>query len=155
LQPPSAKRPDPDGASIGSEHNEGKAREGRGRGSEKRKIQRSKTLSSLIDSYLAKESLLVTLPEIGEIEINDLFVEINGQDLSNGITKRPSTYIPKEMIEASSFKRFNMSTLERISDGKPKLVFLLSKTGPYVKNGYINIWCEGLEYLDYRLSWKI
>ena len=183
LQPPSTKRPEPTGASISTEHNEGKARQGGEQESGKRKIQRSKTLSSLIDSYLAKESVVVQLPEIGVININDLFIEINGQDLSDfedefrvyygkawfnkkesgysivfektltldGITKRPSTYIPIDMIEASGFKRFNLNTLEKISDSKPKMVFLLSELGPRVKNGYINIWCEGLEYLDYRL----
>ena len=182
-QPPSTKRPEPTGASISTEHNEAKARKGGEQESGKRKIQRSKTLSSLIDSYLAKESLEVQLPEIGAININDLFIEINGQDLSDfedefrvyygkawfnkkengysivfektltlhGITKRPSTYIPIDMIEESGFKRFNLNTLEQISDNKPKMVFLLSELGPRVKNGYINIWCEGLEYLDYRL----
>ncbi len=183
LQPASTKRPETMGATISNECNEGKARQRGEQEAGKRKIQRSKTLSSLIDSYLAKESLVVQLPEIGVIDINDLFVKINGQDLSgfedefrvyygkawfnkkekgysivfdktltlDGTTKRLSTYIPIDMIETSSFKRFNMSALERISDGKPKMVFLLSELGPRVKNGYINIWCEGLEYLDYRM----
>ena len=183
LQPPSTKRPESTGTTIGAEHNEGKARQGDEPESGKRKIQRSKTLSSLIDSYLAKESLIVQLPEIGVIDINDLFVEVNGQNLADfedefrvyygkawlnkkdngysivfdkkltldGINKRPSTYMPVDKLEASGFKRFNLNTLEKIADDKPKVFFLLSETGPRVRNGYINIWCEGPEYLDYRL----
>jgi hypothetical protein len=183
LQPPSTKRPEPTGNTQGADDAEARARSGNNQGSGKRKIQRSKTLSSLIDAFLAKELHTVQLPEIGVIDIKDLFVEINGQDLSeledefriyygkawfnkkeggysivfdntltaNEITKRPSTYMPIDKLDASGFKRFNLSTLEKVADGKPKLVFLLSETGPRVKHEYINIWCEGPEYLDYRL----
>ena len=66
-------------------------------------------------------------------------------------TKQPSDYMPINALESSGFRRFNLSTLEKITDNKPKMVFLLSETGPRVKNGYINIWGEGPEYLDYRL----
>ncbi len=123
------------------------------------------------------------LPEIGLINIKDLFIEINGQNLadfedefrvyygkawfnkkesgysivfdktltSDEVTKRPSTYMPLDKLEKSGFKRFNIKSLEKIADGKPKMVFLLSETGPRVRDEYINIWCEGSEYLDYRL----
>jgi len=183
LQPPSTKRPEPPGNSQVVDDTEGRARPGKDPESGKRKIQRSKTLSSLIDAFLAKESHTIQLPEIGVIDIKNLFVEINEQELSDledefriyygkawfnkkesgysivfdntltsgDIAKRPSTYMPIDKLEASNFKRFNLNTLEKIADGKPKMVFLLSETGPRVKNEYINIWCDGPEYLDYRL----
>lgn len=183
LQPPSTKRPETNGAAIEEENAEGKASQGSEPESGKRKIQRSKTLSSLIDAYLTDESLAVQLPEIGVIDINDLFVEINGQNLavledewrvyygkawfnrrdsgysivfektltSNEITRRPSTYMSVDKLEESGFKRFRLNVLEKIADNKPKMVFVLSETGPRISNGYINIWCEGPEYLDYRL----
>ena len=183
LQPPSTKRPESSGAANEKDGVKGKARGKDGSESGKRKIQRSKTLSSLIDSYLAKESIMLQLPETGVIDINDLFYEINGQDVSDleddfrifygkawinkresgysivfeqslihsETTKRPTTYMSQDVLEESGFRRFNLSTLEKIADNKPKMVFVLSETGPSFKNGYINIWCEGPEYLDYRL----
>lgn len=183
LQPPSTKRPEPAGKNDGGDDDESRAKQGQTPDSGKRKIQRSKTLSSLIDAYLANESHTVQLPEIGVINIRDFFVAINGQDLSeledefriyygkawfnkkeNGysivfdktltsadITKRPSTYMPLEKLIESGFKRFKVSELEKLADKKPKTVFILSQAGPQVRNGYINFWCEGPEYLDYRL----
>ena len=127
--------------------------------------------------------MVVQLPNNDKIDIKDLFVEINGQNLSefkNEIriyfgkawfnqkesgysvvfdktltsaetTKQPSTFLPLAKLVESGFVRFNLNTLQKISDEKPKMTFLLSKTAPCVKKGYINIWCEGPEYLDYRL----
>lgn len=183
LQPPSTKRPEGSGDPNEKGDGKGKARPKDYAEAGKRKIQRSKTLSSLIDAYLAKESIMVRLPETGVIHINDLFYEINGQDVSefeddfrifygkawfnkresgysivfektltlNETTKKPSTYLSINALEASGFRRFNLNTLDKTADNKPKMVFVLSETGPRVKNGYINIWCEGPEYLDYRL----
>lgn len=183
LQPPSTKRLESTVRSKLEDEANRKSRLGNNEESGKRKIQHSKTLSSLIDSFIAKESHIIQLPETGLIHIRDLFVEINGQDLSDieddykiyygkawfnkkehgysivfdeeltlsSTTKRPSTYIPTDKLVESGFKRFNISTLNKISDNKPKTVFLLSETGPRLKNGYINIWCEGPEYLDYRI----
>lgn len=82
LQPPSTKRPEPTGNASGADDTEARARAGHNPESGKRKIQRSKTLSSLIDAFLANEAHTVQLPEVGVINIKDLFVEINGQDLS-------------------------------------------------------------------------
>lgn len=145
-------------------------------------IRRSKTLSSLIDAFLANESLMIQLPNVGVINIRDLFVEIDGQDISefedefriyygkawfneskNGysiifdknlksadMVRRPSTYLPIYKIIASGFKRFKLEELENLVSKKPKTVFILSETGPQVRNGYINFRCEGPEYLDYR-----
>lgn len=183
LQPPSTKRPEPIGSAQVADETVGRVQPGNNKKTGKRKIQHSKTLSSLIDSFLANESHIVQLPETGLLDINDLFVKINGQDLSNiedeyriyygkawlnkkesgfsivfdnkltlgDVTKRPSTYIPINKLEESGFKRFNINTLTKIADSKPKMVFLLSETGPRLNDGYINIWCEGPEYLDYRL----
>ncbi|WP_240224447.1 hypothetical protein [Rheinheimera hassiensis] len=183
LQPPSTKRPEPAGDKQGDSDSGVKARRGNAEESGKRKIQRSKTLSSLIDAFLAHESHTIQLPEIGVINIRDFFVEINGQDLSEledefriyygkawfnkkengysivfdktltsaGITKRPSIYMPLDKLVESGFKRFKVNELERLADKKPKTVFILSQAGPQLRNGYINIWCDGPEYLDYRL----
>tara|TARA_R110002020_G_scaffold423744_1_gene632845 strand:+ start:4528 stop:5412 length:885 start_codon:yes stop_codon:yes gene_type:complete len=183
LQPPSTKRPKSSKVSNDKDGVKDKARKKDDSDPGKRKIQRSKTLSSLIDSYLAKESIIVQLPETGVIDINDLFYEINGQDVADleddfrifygkawfnkresgysivfeksltlsETTRRPTTYMPINALEASGFRRFNLNALEKIADSRPKMVFVLSETGPRVKNGYINIWCEGPEYLDYRL----
>lgn len=183
LQPPSTKRPESSGTTNEKGDEKGKARPKDGAEPGKRKVQRSKTLSSLIDAYLAKDSIMVQMPETGVIDINDLFYEINGQDVAEledefrvfygkawlnkkeggysivfektltigETTKKPTTYMPIDALEESGFRRFNLNTLEKIADNKPKMVFVISETGPRVKNGYINIWCEGPEYLDYRL----
>ena len=182
LQPPSTKRSESIDNTQGSDDTNIRARPSNSPESGKRKIQRSKTLSSLIDAYRADETHIVQLPEIGLIDIKYFFVEINGQDLSdledeyriyygkawfnkkeNGysivfdkklisgdVVKRPSSYMPIDKLEESGFRRFNANILEKISDGKPKIVFLLSETGPRLRDGYINIWCEGPEYLEYR-----
>ncbi len=183
LQPPSTKRPEPAGTNDGGDGGESRAKSGNTPDPGKRKIQRSKTLSSLIDAFLATESYTVQLPEIGVIDIKDLFIEINGQDLSEfedefriyygkgWIKKRkggygfvfanklkygelenqPSTYLSDNQIEEGSFKRFKQSTLDKLANNYPKQIFLLSETTPYPNGDFINIWCEGPEYLDYRL----
>ena len=48
-----------------------------------RKTQSTKTLSSIVDSFLNNESIDIQLPKIGSINIQDLFVEINGQEISD------------------------------------------------------------------------
>jgi hypothetical protein len=183
LQPPSAKRPESTNSEYDEESEEGRGRAGNNPESSKRKIQRSKTLSSLIDAFLAKESHTIQLPEIGLIDIKDLFVDINGQDISeftdefriyygkgwikkrkggygfvfanklsfNELKSQPSTYLPDKKIEESSFRRFKQSTLDKLANNLPKQIFLLSETTPYPNGDFINIWCEGPEYLEYRL----
>lgn len=183
LQPPSTKRPEPTSKNAGWNVEETRARPGNTSDSGKRKIQRTKTLQSLTTAFLADESYIIQLPEIGTIDIKDFFVNINGQELtdfedelriyygkawfnrkdngysivfdstltSEGMTKRPSTYMPFDKLVKSGFKRFKLSELEKLVDKKPKTVYILSQTGPQIRNGYINFWCEGPEYLDYRL----
>lgn len=46
----------------------------------KHKIHPSKTLSSMVDTYLNNESFIVDTND-GEIPLNQLFVEVNGQDI--------------------------------------------------------------------------
>lgn len=183
LQPPSTKRPEPTGKSEGDNSEESRAKPGNALEAGKRKIQRSKTISSLIDAFLAKEPLTIQLPEVGLIDIKDLFVEIKGQDLSelddefriyygNGwinkraggygfvfanklkhdnIERKLTTYLSDDKIEEGSFKKFKKSTLDKLANKYPKQIFLLSETTPYPNGDFINIWCEGPEYLDYRL----
>ncbi|MCU7931382.1 MAG: hypothetical protein KZQ90_11315 [Candidatus Thiodiazotropha sp. (ex Codakia rugifera)] len=52
-----------------------------GEGAGKRKIQRSQTISSLVDDYLSGENFTVQLPGSELIELCDLFIEIDGQDV--------------------------------------------------------------------------
>ena len=82
LRPPSTKRPEPISHEKDSDNTETRARPSGNWESGKRKIQPTKTLSSLIDAFLANESHTVQLPDIGVINIKDLFVEINGQNIS-------------------------------------------------------------------------
>lgn len=182
LQPPSTKKPETTDREREVEGGEGRAKPGNTPESGKRKIQRSKTLSSLVDAFLANESHIIQLPEVGLIDINELFVEINGQDISKfpdefriyygkgwikkrkggygfvfanklkheELVSQPSTYISDTQIDEGCFKWFRKSTLEKLANNLPKTIFLLSETTPYPNGGFINIWCEGLEYLEYR-----
>jgi len=83
LQPPSTKRPEPTGNIQGADDAEGRARPSNNPESGEHSIQRSKTPPSVIDDFLAKKSYPVRIPGNGVIDINDLFIEINGQDLSD------------------------------------------------------------------------
>lgn len=184
LQSPSVKRPD-----TISQNNEKVSTEKRGKpsGNEvdgKRKIQRSKTLSAMIDAFLANESLSVQLPDVGLLDIKDLFVEVNTQELSSfpdeyriyygkawinevekgyqirfanslkieGLETRPSFFIANTLVENSSLGKFKATTLGKLANKLPKQVFILSETGPHLKEPYINFRLEGLEYMDYRIS---
>ena len=182
LQPPSTKKPTPTGNDPEGGSDEGGKKPSTNLGEGKRKIQRSKTLSSLVDAFLANESHMVQLPGVGVIDIKELFVEIRDQDISElpdefriyygkgWIKKRkggygfvfaknlkhgelecqPSTYISETRVDQSSFKRFKKTTLNKLANKYQKTIFLLSETSPYPNEDFINIWCEGLEYLEYR-----
>lgn len=42
--------------------------------------------------------------------------------------------------------------MAKVATKTSKQVFLLSETGPYLKDHkYINFWCEAPNYMDYRL----
>jgi len=182
LLPPSTKRPEPAGKNDGEVGGKVRAKPDNFPELGTRKTQPSKTLSSLIDAFLANESHTVQLPGTDRLNIKELFIEINGQDLSDfedefriyygkgWINKRkggysfvfanklkfgelenkPSTYLSDNKIEESSFRRFKKSTLDKLLDSGPQKIFLLSETAPYINKNFINIWCEGPEYLDYR-----
>jgi len=184
FSPPSAKRPDSDEHQGEANKNENKARPSEDGSEGKREIQRSKNLSSLVDVFLANESMIVQLPDKSCVDIKELFIEINGQDISEfpdelriyygkawinkrsenafefkfknrlsskELTTRPTSYLPLEGPENTFLK----SKLDKVANGLPKTVFIASKKPPYLKDssgvGYINIWCEGPEHLDYRI----
>ncbi|UYO93944.1 hypothetical protein [Pollutimonas sp. M17] len=63
---------------------------------------------------------------------------------------RPTFFVPQDMIEQTSYTKFRSSVLDKLTDKLPKNLFILSETGPYFKDRYINFWLEGLEYMDYR-----
>lgn len=69
-------------------------RESEGGEEGKRKKQSSKVLSSMVDSFLNNENITVQLPEIGTMPIQDLFVEIDGQNL-NGFVDEFRIYYGK------------------------------------------------------------
>lgn len=191
LNPPGEKRPEAVGTNLDESEGRG-GRQGHGEdyASGKRKIQRTKTLSSLVYSFLDKEDLVVQLPQLGTIRLNELFVKIDGQDVASfddefriyygkawiniikdkedkqigytvvfaneltfgDLVKRPSIFIPLDKIETTSFRNFKKKKFDKLADKYPKDVFVVSETGPYVRNQFINIWLEGVEYLDYRLD---
>lgn len=183
LQSPSAKRLDSEGRANEQSNSTGKLKSNSSEGEGKRKIQRSKTLSSLIDAFLEKAPMTIQLPEVGLIDIQDLFIEIDGQAISTfpdefriyygkawinkrkggygfcfanhltsgELTAQPSTYLPMDKIEEGTFARFEQNRLDKLANNLPKTVFLLAETTPRPNGEYINIWCEGPEYLDYRL----
>ncbi|MBX2808376.1 MAG: hypothetical protein KTR20_07040 [Cellvibrionaceae bacterium] len=183
LQPPSTKRPITDDKEPNTHQSESKARPSSSEDSGKRKIQRSKTPSSFIDAFLANESLTIQLPTVGLIDIQDFFIEIDGQDIndfpdelriyygkawinkhekgysfrfaneltSGDLTTRPSTYLSEKDLQQTSFRRFEQLKLDKLANNIPKTVFILSETSPYPNDPYINIWCDGPEYLDYRV----
>ncbi|WP_282167116.1 hypothetical protein [Shewanella japonica] len=84
LRPHSTKRPvEKDGVSEDEFITKGRPiRESDGEEG-KRKKQASKVLSSMVDSFLSEESILVQLPEIGTMPIQELFVEIDGQKIES------------------------------------------------------------------------
>lgn len=149
----------------------------------KRKKQRTKVLSSMVDAFLNKEQLTIQLPNLEIMPIKSVFVEIDGQEIScftddfriyfgkafinklqNGYSivfdkklsyedreVRPSFYIPNRYIEDSRHRLFQEKKLDELASKKrPKQFFIVSETGPYPKEKYINFWLEGLEYMEYR-----
>ena len=150
----------------------------------KQKIQRSKVLSAMIDAFLANESLVVQLPDSELINIKELFIEINGQELSalpddhriyygpawinkleqgyqvrfantlkaGTLEKRPTFLITDQLIEHSNLGKFKAAAMDKLTDKKPKQVFIYSVAGPRQKDSYLNFWLDGLEYMDYRTS---
>lgn len=64
--------------------------------------------------------------------------------------RRTSFLLPNELIEASSYSKFEKRTLRKSADKKLKDVFIISKPKPSKNRQYINFSCESFEYLDYR-----
>ncbi len=184
FQPPSTKKTESDSQGLDNKDTSSRIKADSQSNSSKQKLQASKTLSSIVDSHLNSEPIELQLPDIGKIGIKDLFIEVEGQDISSftdkwrvyygkaWFNKRPNSYsvkfvnkltagkviaqpsflISTESLNNSGFAKFNQQTMADIADKIPKLVFLLSKTAPYLKDSkYINIWCEAPHYMDYRL----
>jgi len=151
----------------------------------KRKIQHSKTLGSMIDSFLRGENFVVQMPNIGLINLKDLFVKIDNQNINElpdeyriyygtawfnklndqenyqvrfannlscyEVSSPPTVFIPKSYITESSYSKFNEKKFEKLVSNIPRMVLILSESGPFLKDEkYINIWLEGLEYIEYR-----
>ena len=78
-------------------------------------------------------------------------VRFSNNLLCEGVHAQPSAFIPKLFIEQSSYTRFNELNFVKLVSKIPKKVFILTESGPFLKGGkYINIWLEGLEYIEYR-----
>ncbi|WP_413522453.1 hypothetical protein [Photobacterium phosphoreum] len=148
----------------------------------KRKKQRSKVLSSMVDSFLNNEDIIVQLPDIGTMAIQDLFVKVDGQSINSFVDEfriyygkawfnecatgyrvvfanklhfeevevRPSFFIPRRLVDETSYRLFQEKKLQEQIDKKPRLVFIVSEVGPHCKGNYINFKLEELEYLEYR-----
>jgi len=187
LQPPSSRRPEGNSEKITEDNEDAIVRGGQVAEEGKRKVQKTKTLSSMIDAYIKDEKFDVQLPSIGLIELSELFVEIDGQNINDfpdelrvyygkawinqkesgfvvnfknmlkcetmAEAKRPSFFIGFDKVEVSNFRKFQRATLVKLANTQPKVVYILSETGPYPssKGPFINFWLSGLEHMDYRL----
>lgn len=83
LSPASAKRPDEHGEGSYEEDMTSALRPQHVSEEGKRRVQRSKTLSSMVDAFLNHENIIVQLPGTGTLPIQDLFIELNGQEISD------------------------------------------------------------------------
>ncbi len=84
LRPHSTKRPaEQDGTSENEVVTKGRPSRESDREEGRRKKQTSKVLSSMVDSFLNNENLIVQLPQIGTMPIQDLFVEVDGQKVES------------------------------------------------------------------------
>lgn len=184
----SNRRPDDEKGTSTSDDDSDIRLTGTGTGEEsgKRKIQRSRTIGSLIDAYLNGESFVVQLEASELINLQDLFIEIKGQDISVlpdepriyygkawfnkketgfavnfannlacsalNLIVRPSFFIGDSVIEATTYKKFSHEILEKLSDNRPKTVFIWSGASPRPSKNdqYINFYLGGFEYMDYR-----
>lgn len=69
----------------------------------------------------------------------------------NELVVRPSFFIPLALVEASSYRKFQLSTLDKLANKIPKDIYILCETGPRPHGDYINFWLDGLEYMEYQL----
>ncbi len=129
--------------------------------------------SSLVDSFLANETFGVRFNKKSYNDIKELFIEINGQDISefpeevrvyygkawfnkkengysivfdNTLTSADITKRPSTYMPLEQLVEsgFKVSELEKLADNYPKTVFLLCSK-PYVnQKTYINFNFEGL-----------
>ena len=84
LQPPSTKKNENNESEFDTENIPINIKLGENQTSNsKRKIHPSKTLSSIVDSFLNNESVDIAMPDIGKINIQELFIKIDGQDIAD------------------------------------------------------------------------
>tara|TARA_R110001583_G_scaffold10719_2_gene49380 strand:- start:9217 stop:10107 length:891 start_codon:yes stop_codon:yes gene_type:complete len=64
----------------------------------------------------------------------------------------PTFFITNELMDKCSLKKFKKSELDKLSDGKPRTVYLLSEVSPVLNwsEDYINFQLEALHYMDCR-----
>jgi hypothetical protein len=93
----------------------------------KRKIQRSKTLSSMVDAYHKGENFDVQLPGVGLIKLQDLFVELDGNQISD-FEDEYRVYFAKAYINKREAGDFSINYLSHIKDdeAEKKLSILLT-----------------------------
>lgn len=70
----------------------------------------------------------------------------------NEIEARPSFFIPVEALENANHGKFKSATFEKLTNNYLKNIYILSETGPYTKNEYINFWLDAPQYMDYRFK---
>lgn len=81
LQPPSTKKNIPSDGNSNSNNGYSAYKSSSNSTTQKREIQKTKTLSSIVDSFLNEKSILFQFPNIDEICTQELFIEIDGQDI--------------------------------------------------------------------------
>ncbi|WII95216.1 hypothetical protein LU276_09520 [Moraxella haemolytica] len=160
----------------------------------KRKINSRQRLSVIVSAFLNQENYLLTLPIPFQERksLQDIFIEIAGQDLSEleddcwriyygkawvnemddggflirfkdtlkdeelkinesdtANTVRPTFFIPKEMIEQTSFVKFSIQRMKQKTNKKLHQVFIMAhKPALNQTKEYINFILEGLAYLE-------
>ncbi|MDH3973592.1 MAG: hypothetical protein OEV42_04865 [Deltaproteobacteria bacterium] len=117
LQPPSVYRSD---SNRRTEENKGDYRSlgHKNQYSGNRKIQQRKTLSALVDSFLNGENFDVQLPKTGFISLQDLFIKVDNQDISE-LQDDYRVYYGKAWLNKTvSGKEFYVRFVNKLRHGK-------------------------------------
>ncbi|MFS1861440.1 hypothetical protein BCU54_009995 [Vibrio lentus] len=126
-EPSSAKPTDDTPETSDEEAREVRTKLGDEDESRKRKIQRSKTLSSMVDSYLKGENFDVQLPNVGVIKLQDLFVKLDGNQLGD-FEDEFRVYFAEAYINKRTNGGFSVNFAAHVKDGEEekKLSFLIT-----------------------------
>ncbi|EME3968330.1 hypothetical protein VYH29_000374 [Vibrio fluvialis] len=128
VQEPSTTKPTDDTPETSEEEvREVRTKLGDGDDCRKRKIQRSKTLSSMVDSYLKGENFDVQLPNVGVVKLQDLFVEVDGNQLGD-FEDEFRVYFAEAYINKRANGDFSVNFAAHVKDGEEekKLSFLIT-----------------------------